>query len=252
MLLLKKKEIKHLLKKRTFELCYTYYKGWSSYGGEVRVNDTIKATINQIKKKGISIYLTDEEINILDLKTFINKYGRVPDTKNKYIMPLKGFKEIWNSDIKDEFVKQRKKICEDIVKAREENRLRKEKESIISIIKGISSFRQNKVPFSRGSHLIGYAILGYNYHEEEVYTSMGMRFSKDEAIKALKLYRNNIFKEGIQIAGFKYHGKKSKVVPKLDDSGNLITETVEGIQVGCHFVPEFEIDAFLKYYNLDW
>ncbi len=94
--------------------------------------------------------------------------------------------------------------------------------------------------------------------KNNVITSMGVMVSLDEAKRAYDLfqrYKDTEISFGydskIRVGNYTINSIGEKIVAKIID-GNISKVRCKAITIGCHVLPDFEIEDFINRYNLEW
>lgn len=217
---------------------FKYYTSWNRY--EYRNSMNITVTINQLVS-GIKQFFTDEELNILELKNF---YGEIKDYKR---CSFKELKKKWFSKDKDEFTNSIITAINSIKDKRDKARRKKEESNIKLSLKNIDKFRAGAnnpmiyhLPFTVFKMI----------DNDTAQSSLGMRLTLDEIKKGIDLFNTKSTNTNETIKGFNYKGIQVKDIPYLDEEDNVQYKQESCIVVGCHIVPESEINNFVNYYKL--
>lgn len=268
---------KTLDKKVTYTTEYRKYNGWGKSNYETLQTLKHEHSINEIINKGLNLYFTDEQIEILKLKHFLYSYCRIENsnkiqtiyrgikdhTSISYTISLKDAKLIWFSDKKEEWKQEQINRAAEENRRKEEKYLKEKEEKLKEALLKINNFRNgSSLIFSSLTSSIydlGYTILRFGQasmgnvidYRSHIESSLGMRIEIEEAKKALQLFRIKETKHDL-VQGFKYNGIIKRTIPYLDENANVQYREEDCISIGCHTVPESEIKAFLEYYKLDW
>ena len=241
---------------------YTHYNGWGSRG-EIKQSFIVKYTIEGLANLKPEDFFSKEEIDLIEMKAWINKYGKCytqkPHTRwNKeivystefcgYAKTLKEYKVIWFSDKREEYCRQVEHLKEEEVKRNKLKELKARQEEVKLALLKIDNFRSNSGSTSN-LNILNYVLLRYS--GGIIISSMGVKISIEEAKKALQLFRIKETKHDL-VQGFTYTGIIKRNIPYLDEQQEVQYREEDCIKVGCHVCPESEIKAFLEYYKLDW
>lgn len=230
--------------KINFRSTYKCYKGWGNDCKEMQSFD-----INfKLKDFNLEYFFKKDEIEILKMKNWIYKFGKKINTKNIYIHTLKKFKEIWFSDKKEEFCKTIEKIYEDNEIEISNKKLKEKNEKILIALNKIQAFRNNVIDTINNLPYDCVKII----NEKIIKTSQGVRLHIEEAKKAFNFFNLKPVVNYKQLIGdFTYLGIKKKVIPYLENE-EVKYKTEDCLIIGCHTIPESEINEFINFYKLDW
>lgn len=220
---------------------FPLYRGWTKNRNLVYKIPSIK--ISNIVNDGLGIAFTTEEINYLKYRVWINTYkskGHCDSLLNVFNnAELKEAHELNIHTIKCK-IKEQKEI---------ERKLERQK-NVIKELKLINNFRLNNFNFN--FYYLGYVVFKITCDNPFIIkSSLGMPINIHAAKKAIELFRLK-YKGHELVARFKYEGIIKQEIPHLNEKDELYYIEEDCIKIGCHVIPESEINEFLKFYNLDW
>jgi len=235
-------------------ISYNFYGGWGR-GYDYRQRMTIEFKFEELFNGTFyTSRLTEEEKKIITLKKLRHNYCSYTEINynrlTKYTHTLTNFIKEYEKR-GEEFLKECEKYKQDRERIKEERELLKQKEEIIKNLQLIQVFRQSDL---RNLRLLFQILKMKNGY---VHTSMGVSITIEDAKNALYLFRNEVSPAKVTktIGGFKYTGISNIQVPHLikkDNKFDIEIKEEKALVIGCHKIPESEINALLEYYKLDW
>ena len=257
--LFSKKVVEQALEKPiVFETVYKKYKGWGSSCEYLQELKFSQFNIKQLCSDDaitLKLFFTDEQIELLKLKRFLYSNCRTQEivksryrwtTVTSYSVSLKDAKKIWFSEKKEEWKSGILKVNEEKRKQIEKEQLKRKEEVVKKELLSVEQFRLNP---HVSIHNVNYTVLFYDGNM--IKSSLGMQIQIEEAKKALRLFRIRETKHAL-IQGFVYKGVVKKAIPYLNDEKEVDYREEDCLVVGCHVIPESEINNFLSFYNLNW
>ncbi len=183
--------------------------------------------------------------------------GYMTPTESKKIYDDKEARTERETRIK-EFRKQKEEEAK--VKA-----IEKDRQALLHHVKKVEDWKKSDT-----TSRVGYTYSDYGYRanytryqaikkiKNNLLTSDGVMVPIEEAKKAFRLF--NLYKDkglvanhsvDFRIGGFHVNSIGDVTIPKIVDH-NIVPFTCKAITVGCHVIPDFEIDDFIKRYDLKW
>lgn len=245
------------------------YEGWSptyTYYDTVKLEFSIKDYL----KKGNRLFLTEDEIKVIEFKNWRYKYIK---RDGKFIYNLEISKKFYEDLEKRAEIEESHKVFVDNVKARIEAKRaedrKKDLKKHIETLKNIDLWRNNEI---RSFNFPYYDVLriktikGGTFGgvteslETIVETSRSARFKLEEAKMLYKLFKrcvetNTEFipEKEILVSGYRLIGIFNKPMTVLNiEKEEEETVTTFVVRCGCHSILQSEVEAFIKYYKLDW
>lgn len=134
-----------------------------------------------------------------------------------------------------------------------------EKEKVYKQVKNLNAFKDNTDGGRLGFWDIPYIVLRFT--KDMITTSKFANITEKDAKRAYTLfqaYRDmdiDVPIRNIAVSHFPVNGVVTKKLIKYSFDGTTVTEeevSARCLMVGCHTIPDFEIDDFIKRYNLEW
>ncbi len=216
------------------------YTSWNSYHYiSVKLNTTIGKLLNYKPE----YVFTKKEIEIYRFRYWHEKYS-------KGYTPIPEARKIYNDPIlKDEYQRKRLESIRQYKERKERERLKRLKERHAEILKYYDKWYIGDV---EGIAWFDQPYQTLRIKDNNVQTSMNVRIELKEAKLLYNLVKNKPNRlKGVIIAGYTCLGIKPTTI-NLIENEELITKEVDCLIVGCHTIPLFEIDNFVKRNKLDW
>ena len=243
-----------------YNCIYRKHTGWSrnNYIDYPKIN--INKTIKQLTTIKVSQLFSKKELSVYDFKIWRNKYVIKPYPDKGFYLDIKDSLLIYN-DL------DKRKVYEEQQELRVKNKKRqkeiKEKEERREKLK------ERFIKFNKwklGDYLIRYTnnigFQGLRQYKDQnvehnIQTSFGVIISEKEAKRALDIFRRyeksdkDIEIKNIALDGYPIKGIYTEQLDIVKDD-NIIEVSARCLIVGCHIIPDFEIEDFLNRYKLNW
>ncbi len=241
----------------TVDVWGKYYSGWSKHNclETVKINHTVKQLVN-FKP---TLFFTKEELKIYEFKVWREKYVISPISKH-FIYDLKKSREIYNDlEGRKQFEIRREEEVELLKKIKEERARIERLKDLKQKFKSFVSWKEGNSPYD--SFSIGFQGLRIVKTDvDKIQTSFGVSVRELEARNALAFFRRYKdsetdieikFLSKLLIAGFPIKGIFKKKLDIVKDD-QIVEIEAKCLVIGCHTIPDFEIEDFLQRYNLNW
>lgn len=248
------------------------YEGWSytyTYYNIVPLEFKIKDYL----EKGNNLFLTEEEQKVIEFKNWRHKYIK---RDGRFIYNLEVSKDIFNNEERKKEAEESLRIHEEFKKSREETRRAEERKKDlkrhIETFKNIDLWREDRYRNFNFGYYDVLRIINYGHYninnvnnanwiaEKMVETSRRARFTLEEAKMLYKLFKRCIEtdiefipEKEILVSGYKLISivKRPMTVINIEKEEEETVNTWV-IRVACHSCIASEVEAFIKYYKLDW
>jgi hypothetical protein len=242
------------------------YKGWVKDG--CYPMQLLKFKIKDYLENGCSIFYTEEENDIFKFKSFRKKY--LLNENGSFKFSLKESKLIYYD------LKKRKEYQEIYLVKKEKKEKERNKDrfkTAKTALDNLENWRSNKNTYLSSFYYYNFLkilplktpkpLKEQDYKDIIVETNARAYFTLQEAKilytlfkKCIETSTNYVPEKTISISGYNFIGifYKSITVLNIENAEDLKEEVIETwcIKVGCHTVIQSEIEAFIKYYNLNW
>lgn len=173
-----------------------------------------KEQLEELDYKSIRL---EYKFNNVNLFSYDEGFKRYKENKQEFIDTLKTRSANWQEKQKIEQEKKRKEIQ----------------------LKDLSKLEEWR---NGGNYHLNLPYSALRLNNNQVQTSLGVNITIEEAKNAYRAFKLGKIL-GSKIAGYNVIG-----IRHIDIFG----KTEKCIIVGCHTIPESEINKFIKFYNLDW
>ena len=257
--------------------CSTIYYGWGENNIRTVKPIRIKSKIGKLIGKKLKDFLSEEEIKELEFKEWYLEYKNLESAYNN----IKGVFDINKEEARaiynDPIRKEKREIkFKEYIRAKEikKQEIRAEERKL-----HIKNYYAKLEAWCNGTLNENYSTI-YSFTSSDVYTALRMGKHKNyecvetslnvkvpikEAKRLLtllrhfKFFNNDIYEEvdldhrNISISGYKVYKITSKSLTVMDgNTDNIVLKDCKCVIIGCHTIPNFEIERFLKHNNLNW
>lgn len=232
------------------------YHGWgnrSTFCKTIYIDHTIR----QLLKTDLNYFLTDKEKDHFEFKKWYLKHRKGCPVLNYktgrtiYDDPEK--KERREIQVK-EYIKKQEKLR---AKRNAEQQSQRIREYYKSIVEWLNDERKN-LPYCCELNTYDFLKIGRDKSYPYVLTSMNVSITIEDAKRALALFRRykdrenvKLYDKNIRISYYTVHSIKTEFVNIIRD-GDIETVSDKCLNIGCHMIPYFEVERFLKVNKLNW
>jgi len=225
---------------------YKDYKGWGANNFIYLQSVKIQLTFRELLEGKCTTLFTEEELATIDFKIW--RHG-VRYDKFKYT--IQQDRIVFNNPV---LKKERETLVEEYKAAIEKKRVEFEKElnkkKLLNTLLSLEAWRDFK---TQRLNYSPYPFLRYNKFTQVVETSYGVKIHEDFAKKALQYFKNSALDIPINstIDNWVIRRVALNLFPVIENDNYKEIEQ-KCIVIGCHTIPEIEINQFLKFFKLDW